>query len=379
MKKPAVFLLIVLCLAVAFPFFSAGAQSGLYFTVVNDTLQDFNDQTMPVKINDVYYLPLSVFNQNSLSTYTKYNNRVATIFSYSDDRSLSFEFGSGNTYDNKGKAYPFTAIYYNSGVYVPAVRTCQFFGFRFSVYTMENSEFLRIKNSNYTLSDDDFARLGALQMQSRLNEYAESHQQPSPSTSPKPSTPTPTPTETNEPGNKYASVYLSVRGIGSSTSSMLNSLDFYGYSACFFVTAEEIKENPDLIRRIAGSGHSVGILCSQNLSEDYAKASSLLREAANLKTILVALDCEYNQELASTAQSLGLIVWCDSSMPVFGFNSNVSSTVVYNIIDRASGRLDLAFSSSSVSLFRGALSDIFDNNYSVRTINETTNTYISLS
>lgn len=376
MKKPVIILLALFCLALAAPFINAGAQGNLYFTVVNDTMQDFNDETMPVKINDIYYLPLSVFNQYSLSTYTTYNRdrRVATI--YSDNKSLSFEFGSGNTYDDKGKVYTFSAIYYNSGVYVPAVRTCQFFGFKFSVYgmpNMDNVEFLRIKNSNYTLSEDDIARLGAIKMQSMLNEYLASHYKPSPTPSSVPVTPTPS---SNDDPPRYANVYICIKGIDEDTASILNSLDYYNYRACFFVTSDEIRQNPDLIRRIAGSGNSIGIICSQNIKEDYLKASALLREAANQKTIMIALSCENSSELSSTAQALGLIVWCDSNINVYG--EGASSVTVKNKIASASGRLDLAFSSESASLFRYALGEIYSEEYTVKPINETVTTYLGL-
>jgi Predicted xylanase/chitin deacetylase len=361
------------------PLFKANAGTDIYFTVVNDSLLDLSDDTMPVKIGEVFYVPLSVFTQYSLSTYGLYDREKRTATIYSDNHTLNFEFGSGNTYDETGKVYPFWAIYYNSGVYVPAVWTCQFFGFRFSVYSNSISTFIRIRSSSST-SDDEIARLGAIKMQSMLNKYQDSHYTPSPT--PKPSTSyapvTPTPTiPTQDPDKRYAYVYLSIRGIGENTPSILNSLSYYGYRAMFFVTADEIAGNPDLIRRIAGSGHGIGIVCTEALYSDYSRAAALLREAARLKTVIITLDCSYTEDLGKAASDAGLIIWGDSYMPVYGFNISASTYTISRIIENANGRLDLSFNSSSASLLKAALSDISDKGYPVALINETTKTYLN--
>ena len=110
---------------------------------------------------------------------------------------------------------------------------------------------------------------------------------------------------------------------------------------------------------------------------DYNKASVLLREAANLKSVIIALDGEYSNELVGAAQSQGLIVWNDSKMTIYGYNANVSTTTISRIVDNAGSRLDLSFSADSISLLREALSDIYSNAYTVRPINETTTTYLN--
>ncbi len=379
MKKAALLLIIAFCIAAVLPLKWAAAETEIYFTVVNDRLLDLNDETMPVKIGEVYYVPLSVFNQYTLSTYSTYDRdkRIATI--YSDEKSISFELGSGNTYDNRGRGYGFQAIYYNSGVYVPAVRVCQYFGFKFSIYSNNTGVFLRIKGSGSTISDDDFARLSALKMQSMMNKYLSDHAPAvSPSaSSPEPASPTPSVSETPEPTNRYAYIYLSVRGIGDSTESMLDLLSYYGYSACFFVTPEEIRDNPDLIRRIAGSGHGLGIICSENVSYDYGRASALLRDAARVNSIIVSLDSKFTPELGTVAKSNGLLIWNDSEMKVFGYNSYANVNTIDRMLENARGRLDLAFSGDSLPLFREALRLIYSNDYVIKTINETANTYLN--
>ncbi len=379
MKRAAFLLIIVFCVAAVLPLKWAAAGTDIYFTVVNDRPLDLNDETMPVKIGDVYYVPISVFSQYTLSTYATYDREKRTAAIYSDDRSISFELGSGNTYDNRGRSYGFQAIYYNSGVYVPAINVCQFFGFKFSAYSNSIAMFLRIRSSASVISDDDFARLSALKMQSMLNQYLSSRSSPASPSVPSlsPYFPSPSVPESSPAVSKYAYVHLSVRGIGGDTERMLDLLSYYDYSACFFVTADEIQKNPDLIRRIAGSGHSIGIICSGDLSYDYGKASSLLRDAAMVKSIIVSLDCKLTPELETAAKNRGLIIWNDSEMNVMGYNYFADSGAIGRLLENAEGRLDLSFSDGSLTLFREALRLIYLNDYAVKTICETTNTYLN--
>jgi hypothetical protein len=54
------------------------------------------------------------------------------------------------------------------------------------------------------------------------------------------------------------------------------------------VTPQEIRSSPDILRRLLGGGHSVGVLCGENPEDDYREASALLFEAAMKKTLLTA-------------------------------------------------------------------------------------------
>ncbi len=78
----------------------------------------------------------------------------------------------------------------------------------------------------------------------------------------------------------------------------LDALDELGLTAVFFVTEQNILENPDIIRRIYTSGHTIGItfldtseeLFAENvLEEKVTSAENALYEVAKIKTRLLYL------------------------------------------------------------------------------------------
>ncbi len=372
MKRAASILAVVFFLGILLSLPVTGVTSDIYFTVVNDRLQELSDETMPYYSNGKIYVPLTLFSQTSLSTYGIYDSDSNTATIYSPLHYLRFIFSGGNTYDDTGKVYSYRAIFHNSTVYVPAENVCAFFGFEYSMYYTSPAPFVRIKNSNARFSDADFAKNKYLSMQSDYNAYLNIPMQTeTPSV-----TPAPTPS-TAEP-DKHASVYLSFRGINENTRTVLDSLSYYGFKACFFVTADEIRQNQDIIRQIAGSGHTIGFVCTANLTEDYIRCSELLLTVCKLKSIIVALDGEFSPELKNAADNLGLILWGDSNTKYYGFNSSKSALEINRIIESAGERLDLSFycSSDTEELIDDVLYYLYRGDCTINLIRETSTTFL---
>lgn len=378
MKKIAFVLACAICVGIILSLPPAGAASDTYyFTVINDKPEPLNKDAIPIEYNGVMYAPLSVFNSTILKTYyiTDHKGRIATIYSNSTSNFLRFEIGSGTRDDNNG-TYSFKAIMINSSFYVPIKEVCEFFGFGYSVVTESVAPpFIRITNSGATLSDAAFAKAASQRMQSLFNDFLNSFA-PSPTPAPPTSYPTPTPSGTASP---EVGVYISFFGVGEDTERILSSLALYGNKACFFLTSDEIRENAALVRLIAAYGHSVGLVCSENLREDYQTASKLLFEAARIKSILVALDCEYTRYLGEAAEDAGLIIWCDSGIGVHGRGSSLYLWDVTYPLSLAGERADLAFycSDSTASVLSSVFAHMYKSSYVVRSINEISETYLS--
>ena len=81
-------------------------------------------------------------------------------------------------------------------------------------------------------------------------------------------------------------VYLSFQGLPSD--GILKTLWNKSCQAAFFLTEDEIKTAPDTVRRIVGTGNSVGIMCVTY--DEYESASALLYEAAHTATVLVSAE-----------------------------------------------------------------------------------------
>jgi len=379
MKKIAFIIACAICAGIILSLPNAGAASdSYYFTVINDRPEPLDANTLPIEFERVMYAPLSIFNSTVLKTYyiNDRKSRIATIYSNSTSRFLRFDLG-GKTRDDSNNIYSFSAIMINSSVYVPVKEVCGFFGFGYSVVTDSVAPpFIRITNSDVSLSDTAFAKAASGKMQSLFNDFLNSFA-PSPTPAPTPAFPlTPTPSGTDKP---EVSVYISFFGAGEDTLRILNSLSLYGNKACFFLTADEIRENAALVRRIAALGHSIGLVCSDNLLEDYQTASKLLFEAARTKSILVALDCGYTWYLGETAEDAGLIIWCDSGIRIHGRGSSLYSWDVTYPLSLEDERADLAFYSSdaSESVLSSVFAYMYRNDYVAKPPNEIAETYLS--
>jgi hypothetical protein len=376
-KKIAFIIVCAICLAIILPLPTADATSSYHFIVINDKVEPLKKDTVPIEYEGVMYVPLSIFNSTALKTYyiTDSKNRIATI--YSTSQFLRFNIGS-ETRDDENNSYSYSAILVNTSFYVPAKEVCEFFGFGYSVVNDPATyPFIRITNSDAVLSDSAFARAAASRMQALFTEFLDSFA-PTPTPTPTPfPTPTPTPTPTS-PARPEVSVYLSFFGAGDEALRVLNLLTLYGDSACFFFTADEIRENADLVRRIAAYGHSIGLICSENLIEDYKEASKLLFEAARIKSVLIALEGEYTKALGEAAEDMGLIIWCDSSLRIHGKYSTLYPWEITYPLGLEDKRADLAIHCSGAF---PALSEVFSfmyrNDFSVKPINELTETYLT--
>jgi hypothetical protein len=187
-------------------------------------------------------------------------------------------------------------------VYVPVTFVSIYFGLESNfILGSGYGDLLRIRDGRAILSDTEFLSAASSVMQARYNEYM--GVKPSPSAGPT----SPSPSEEPEADRSDTYVYLSFQGLP--TDGMLKALDQYGFKTCFFLTAQEIRQSPDLVRKLVGHGHSAGILCMEDTRKEYEEASSLLFEAALVKTLLVAAAPGYENEVREAAEKLDLVCW----------------------------------------------------------------------
>jgi peptidoglycan/xylan/chitin deacetylase (PgdA/CDA1 family) len=70
----------------------------------------------------------------------------------------------------------------------------------------------------------------------------------------------PSPSPGNEPTHEKVAVYISFTDIAAGQLDLLlDILDTSDYKCAFFVAADEVTENADLLRRAAGAGHTLGL------------------------------------------------------------------------------------------------------------------------
>ena len=97
-------------------------------------------------------------------------------------------------------------------------------------------------------------------------------------------TPAPEPTEPPREGD---AVHLGLEGMP--TTEVLELLRRQGVTVCFFLRAEEIAADPDMVRRIACAGHPLGCSCPDGSEQAQRETAALLREVGRVRTILYTM------------------------------------------------------------------------------------------
>ena len=368
---------------IAFPAAAAEEDDIIYLTAINNTLQELKSETMPVKYKSLIYVPYTVFNSNDLGTKTMYSKQAQVVVIYYGDVKLFFNMGAGTCYDSNGTSYTYKAIYYNDTAYLPAFYITKVFtDIKYSYRRVDEAGFHLVRlTRGEAYTDDEFLDNAAQQISARLTQYIKSIATPTssagvtptnPVITPRP-TPTPIPTATPDVSKSYVKVYLTFLGISSKTETILDRLDSHKYKACFFATAEQIKENAGIARRIYGSGHTLGILLGDYPAEDSQRGIKTLFSAVNTTVLLSAAGSELNDAQLEEAKSTGLILWsAEAPLNKISF--------ILDRLEASDKRCDLILNGAE-PIIKSSLEYLLDTlevyNYSVTTINELTETRLN--
>ncbi len=297
------------------------AAAPLYFTSLNDSLEQLTAETMPVWFGGALYVPLSLFSPTTNTTrvdlglnvsYSASSNK-ATLFNLR--KMLVFDLNEGTCYsDLTGEEFAAQAISRGGRVYVPVAVVCEFFGFSWSynvLPTVDQGYLVRVKNEDVALDDARFIDAATELIGRRLRDYNQ-RMNPKPTT---PVTPDPEPVQPDDsPEEKpAAAVYLGFRCVsGEELTAVLDLMDRAGKLGVFFLTPEQIREWDDQVRRMAGTGHVVALAAS---GEDAAATARLLEEgqrelerAACQRTAVVLAPKDQRERL----EQGGWICWQDT-------------------------------------------------------------------
>lgn len=281
MKRILIFLLVITLLASVF-LSPATAANDVCFIAINDTLLELS---VTPHFYGSAYVPYTIF--GSFSIYSTYFASGNTVSLYRADKQLYFDMDTGKVYDGYDNYYYTSTMTSSGSFYVPLQFVCNFFGLNWSyVEGIGYGDILRINDGTNMLSDRDFLYAATDLMKSRYEAYkAYSSSQ----TTAKPESSE----ATDEDEEETEGEQLQLSFTGADCANISNTLALYSTKAAFYLTPDEIFESPDLVRQLVGQGHSVGILCSENIAEDYARGSDLLFDATGVRTYMISssYDC----------------------------------------------------------------------------------------
>ena len=380
MKKKTILLIITLCLAAALTPAVSHAAVTAHFMAVNDTLLPFNDSTMPLVSGGVIYIPYETLLSAGVWSMTTLD--LSWVRLYRDARYVDIFADRGTTEDNHGIILgwpPSRRI--GSAVYVPLHQVSAYFDLTYTLIEVGGDIIPDVQiwvvrvMSDTALSSRDFVVQHGNAMRAAYNEYFALQPSPPPTAPPGVETPAQPPEEVPPPPSySDVTVYLSFYDISAGGAGQILDLfdawAAFGYSSCFFLSANDIADNPALIRRIYGSGHTVGIWLDDGSFDEYLEASALLFEAAKTRTVLVSSDEEAAGSAIEAAHAHGLIYWGASRS--YGGSFTVSEVTAALPTESGQGwKLRFSCSEDTAAALPGVLSFLRTFDYSAVRITET--------
>jgi len=309
-KQITCLLLALLLLLAIVP--KATASGGVYFTMVNSNAPDtLQESTMPINRNGTFYVPLSVLLRVGVSSMRPPGEvRLFTTGNVETYIHVDLEAGTAVTSDgNPISAQPIRrsgTFFFPVGSSSGASALSSFFGINFRLIPSEPAPTVRLYQNLGILSHNAVLQNGdtLFGLTDRYTSFTGNPPQSSPPNSDAGTQP-PQTDSAAAPEAPPAPVSLSFIGLGEETAELLDELYTSDIPAGFFLTAEDVLAHPDLVRRLHGEGHTVGIFLGEDAKVDYAEASRALFDAARLRTVLVTAE---DEETLRDAEGLGLIV-----------------------------------------------------------------------
>ena len=308
-KKFACLLLSVMMLLSVFPPFSCAAPT-VYFTSVNDTVLNLNDETMPFWSSGVLYIPHTAIDDGrvpkELGIFCSYNRekRIATFAK--SQQVLIADLAAGTIRDQDDNLYTGAAIARGDVAFLPIDTVAAFFGLQYSYIKVTNGYLVRIKDSSAVLSDSKFIDAAATPMATRYSQYEKTH-----------GTGGSSGTQNPEGGNERRVYFTFAVSDVSASEALLSTMGLYGGTATFLFDKAALAMGDDLLRHITVSGSAIALRVdasagTEGTLEEIERANEAVWMACNSKTRLVFLE-NAADEVKSTVRNAG---YCPISAPV---------------------------------------------------------------
>nr|MBQ4317871.1 polysaccharide deacetylase [Clostridia bacterium] len=374
----------------------ANAVGEVCFTAVNDTIRPLSESTLPVMRNGTLYLPYTVFGDPSLGIYYSYNRDYYTLTFYNKTGTLTFDVLNYLAYDSV-QQYDYRVIYRNDTMYVPAAFVSSYFGVTYTYMNAAPAPIVRLVTSS-TVSTYDFKNNNRDRMNELYGIYIGKTEPVEPTENPNIQPPEPSgrpgssgSTDPIEPENEVKVAYITFDdGPNKYTSGLLDVLDEYDMKATFFTAGYRMAEYSDVLRRIVGSGHAVGLhTYTHNSEEMYVSVESVLGEfertneavdaVTGIKTRIVRFPWgsayeSITQEMRDAVIDSGYRYW-DWNVDALDFESANESELARNVIEglkKVEGNAVILMhdTEKTVKALPEILRYLRDNDYITRTITQ---------
>ena len=278
----------------------SGAAPTVYFTSVNDTILNLNDETMPFWQGGTLYVPHTAFDDGKmpreLGIYCSYNREKQLVTLIQSRRVMIADIAAGTIYDRDETYYAGKAIVRGDIAFLPVDSVAKYFGLQYSYTKVTNGYLVRIRDSSAVLSDSKFIDAASAPMAQRYSQYEKAHTGGDRTDDAGGANPerTDTPSVPDRDGGIHSTAYpVFLVSDASACEALLASLG--GDTATFLFDASALAGTDDLLRRVVASGSALALRVDASAGAEQTldaivRANDTLWAACNTKTRLVRLD-----------------------------------------------------------------------------------------
>lgn len=267
----------------------ADAVQTVYFTSINDTILNLNDETMPFWQGGALYIPHTAIDDGrmpkELGIYCSYNREKQLVTLIKSRKVMIADITAGTIYDRDETYYTGKAIVRGDIAFLPIESVAKHFDLQYSYTKVTNGYLVRIRSDSAVLSDSKFIDAAASPMAQRYSQYEKAHADGDKADS------------TDGSGNDGAAlrtVYPAFLVSDVSASEALLTMIGSG-TATFVFDAQALAGGDDLLRHIIASGSTPALRVdatagAEKTIDAIVRANEALWAACNSKTRLVLLD-----------------------------------------------------------------------------------------
>lgn len=281
-------------------------EADVYFIALNINLLPLSAENTPLWEKGELYVPATVFDRNvtgmDMGVLVERSSAKNTLALYDLRQMLLFDLEDGSCTDHSNEPVDIKCVVRGGRVYVPLGPVCDMFGLRDSYTYTRYGYLIRICTESARLSDADFIDAASELMKSRAREYIES-QRPVVTDKPPvppvtPEDPVDVPPEQDQPKGRVHLYLGFLCRSGEGLEPILDALDRSGGKGVFFLTPELLAQQDDLVRRMVGSGHCVGLLAEgDDIPARLERGNRLLGHIARTAATCVWAPEEHSQQL----------------------------------------------------------------------------------
>jgi len=299
MKKrivSAVLLLALLLTCVPF----ASSNANIFFVAYNDTVPlTLSADDGLLSYQNVLLAPHMVFHVNGVNLTTAYDAEEKTMTVYSRNKRLKFDLSEGVVTDENDNVRSTLCAYRNQVIFLPVELCAEHFGLKASVMTSrEGYAVLRFTNGTQQYEDAEFMEKAENLISYRVQHYLGGQSGKVPEVIPPVDDPE-FPIEPVDPNKASSVVYLAVLNAATMEQS-LTLLRQSKIPAVFYLTVEEIRQYPALVRAIRAADYPLGLTVAPGetlVEEKLNAANEALDDVTQSKTLLAMLSGD-QQDLA---------------------------------------------------------------------------------